>query len=276
MPFTPTDTWRLLLTPPADGATNMAIDEAVLDAVGEGISAPTLRLYAWEPACLSVGYAQPLDQVDRARLALRGWGLVRRPTGGRAILHADELTYSVIAPASHPIVAGGVLPSYRRLSAALSASLKEMGLVVETHPEANPGDAERSNPICFVVPSAYELTVGGKKLVGSAQVRRRASVLQHGSLPLAGDLTRILDGLHFDTPGERAAAVPRMIESAATVESLTGRLVTWERAAECWINGFKEALDLAFRLDGLTLPEARRVKELRSDRYLNPSWTERV
>ena len=276
MPFTPTDTWRLLLTPPADGATNMAIDEAVLDAVGEGLSAPTLRLYAWEPACLSVGYAQPLDQVDRARLAQRGWGLVRRPTGGRAILHADELTYSVIAPASHPIVAGGVLPSYRRLSTALSASLKEMGLLVETHPEANPGDAERSNPICFEVPSAYELTVGGKKLVGSAQVRRRASVLQHGSLPLAGDLTRILDGLHFDTPGERAAVMPRMIERAATVESLTGRLVTWERAAECWINGFKEALDLAFRLDVLTLPEARRMKELRSDRYQNPSWTERV
>jgi lipoate-protein ligase A len=276
MPSTPKDTWRLLLTPPADGATNMAIDEAVLDGVGEGLSAPTLRLYAWEPACLSVGYAQPLDQVDRARLAQRGWGLVRRPTGGRAILHADELTYSVIAPASHPIVTGGVLPSYRRLSAALSASLKEMGLVVETHPEANPGDGERSNPICFEVPSAYELTVGGKKLVGSAQVRRRASVLQHGSLPLAGDLTRILDGLQFDTPGERAAAVPRMNERAATVESLTGRLVPWERAAECWIKGFKEALDIAFRLDGLTPPEARRVIELRSDRYMNPSWTERV
>ncbi len=276
MPPTPKDTWRLLLTPPADGATNMAIDEAVLEAVGEGLSAPTLRLYAWEPACLSLGYAQPLDQVDRARLIQRGWGLVRRPTGGRAILHIDELTYSVIAPASHPIVAGGVLPSYRRLSSALSASLKRMGIAVETHPETSLGDAERSNPICFEVPSAYELTVAGKKLVGSAQVRRRACVLQHGSLPLAGDITRILDSLHFDTPGERAAAAPRMLERAATVESLTGRPVTWERAAECWVEGFREALGLELRQDGLTAAEAHRLEVLRPERYLNPSWTERV
>ncbi len=91
------DIWRLLITPPAHGAWNMAVDEAILEAMGSGKSLPTLRLYAWEPACLSLGYAQPLTDVDMPRLQARGWEMVRRPTGGRAVLHTDELTYSVIA-----------------------------------------------------------------------------------------------------------------------------------------------------------------------------------
>jgi lipoate-protein ligase A len=96
------DSWRLLVTPPARGAWNMAVDEAILEAVGRGASLPTLRLYAWEPACLSLGYAQPIGDVDQPRLRARGWDLVRRPTGGRAVLHTDELTYSVIAPPGEP------------------------------------------------------------------------------------------------------------------------------------------------------------------------------
>src|SRR5690606_14878512 len=110
--------WRLIRTQPAAGAWNMAVDEAVLEAVGQGDVLPTLRLYAWNPPCLSLGFAQPVQDVDRAALARLGWELVRRPTGGRAILHTDELTYSVIAPLDEPRVAGSVLESYRRLSQA--------------------------------------------------------------------------------------------------------------------------------------------------------------
>lgn len=254
----------------------MAIDEALLEAVGEGLSAPTLRLYRWEPACLSLGYAQSIGQVDRARLHRHGWDLVRRPTGGRAILHVDELTYSVVAPASHEVVAGGVLPSYQRLSTALSAALLRMGLRVETHPASNLGDTARANPVCFEVPSAYELTVDGKKLVGSAQVRRRAGVLQHGSLPLCGDISRILDGLRFEQEEERSGAAHRLFERAATVESLLGEAATWERAAECWILGFQDALGLGLQQESLSDAEARRATQLSVERYRNPSWTERV
>jgi lipoate-protein ligase A len=99
-----TDTWRCLFTPPARGAWNMAVDEAILETAGRGESLPTLRLYAWEPACLSLGYAQSCQDVDRARLQERGWEVVRRATGGRAILHVDELTYSVTAPPNEPRV----------------------------------------------------------------------------------------------------------------------------------------------------------------------------
>ena len=103
--------WRLLITSPASGAWNMAVDEALLEAVGSNQSLPCLRLYAWEPPCLSIGYAQPFADIDRSRLADFGWDWVRRPTGGRAILHADELTYSVIAPLDEPRVSGSVLES---------------------------------------------------------------------------------------------------------------------------------------------------------------------
>ena len=91
-------TWRLLLSEPLSGPENMALDEALLENVGRGMAAPTLRLYAWRPPCLSLGYAQPVGDVDQTALAEHQWDVVRRPTGGRAILHTDELTYAVIAP----------------------------------------------------------------------------------------------------------------------------------------------------------------------------------
>src|SRR5579859_7797477 len=101
--------WRLIVDSPCDGPTNMAIDEAILEAVGRGDSLPTLRLFAWEPACLSLGYAQPAADVDRDRLTARGWDVVRRMTGGRAILHTDELTYGVALPHDHLLVMGTIL-----------------------------------------------------------------------------------------------------------------------------------------------------------------------
>src|SRR5258707_11959212 len=111
--------WRLIIDAACDGPTNMAIDEAILEAVGQGNSAPTLRLYRWNPPCLSLGYAQPIEDADLERIQARGWQVVRRLTGGRAILHTDELTYSVALPLDHPLVAGTILDSYRRLSSAL-------------------------------------------------------------------------------------------------------------------------------------------------------------
>jgi len=105
-------TWRLLRTAPTSGAWNMAVDEAILEAVGREAVPATLRLYSWQPACLSLGYAQPSEDVDQEALRKRGWELVRRPTGGKAILHTDEITYSVIGPEYDERLSGGVLESY--------------------------------------------------------------------------------------------------------------------------------------------------------------------
>jgi lipoate-protein ligase A len=174
--------WRLMLDPPSDGARNMAVDEALLEETAAGRSLPTLRLYAWDPPTLSLGFAQPAADCDREALKRLGWGLVRRPTGGRAILHTDELTYSITAPESHPLMQGGVLESYRRLSLGLLAGLRLLGVDVQ----ADPGQRGRAagNPVCFEIPSQYEISAGGRKLIGSAQARRLGGVLQHGAFPL--------------------------------------------------------------------------------------------
>lgn len=254
----------------------MALDEAILESVAAGQAPPTLRMFAWEPPCLSLGYAQPATQVDPHRLRSMRWDLVRRPTGGRAILHVDELTYSVAAPAAEPAVSGGVLPSYRRLSEGLVAGLRLLGLEVETHPEAAATDLERANPVCFEVPSPYEITVRGKKLVGSAQLRRRGGVLQHGSLPLGGDIARVCQALVVEDEEARLQAAQRMRGRAATVEDLLGVPVAWSRAADCLVAGFSQALSLTLEPGMPTDRETARAQALARDRYLDPRWTERV
>ncbi len=164
----------------------------------QNVSALPLRLFAWEPPCLSLGYAQNRDDVDDDELLRNGWELVRRPTGGRAILHTDELTYSIAAASDEPRVLGSVLESYCRLSKALLKALRKLGIEASAH-EIEPGKKIKplAGPVCFEEPSNYEITWNSKKLIGSAQARRINGVLQHGSLPLYGNLERIVMGLYF-------------------------------------------------------------------------------
>lgn len=265
------DTWRLLITPPAHGAWNMAVDEFILEAMGTGAALPTLRLYSWEPACLSLGYAQPLTDVDLPRLVGHGWEVVRRPTGGRAVLHTNELTYSVIAPPNEPHVAGTVLELYRRLAQALVQALNLLSLPVEINENSSAVRSVNPNPVCFEVPSTYEITVGGKKLIGSAQARRKEGVLQHGSLPLSGDLTRILQVLAFSDEASRARAAERLLSRATTVKSALARQVLWDEAAQAFIRAFKSELALDLQPGSLSEQENERAKELVQVKYGHPS-----
>ncbi len=268
--------WRVLRTPPATGAWNMAVDQAVLEAVGNGEAAPTLRLYAWDPPCLSLGFAQPATDVDREALSRLSWQMVRRPTGGRAILHTDELTYSVIAPHHEPRLAGGVLKSYFRLSQALLLALERLGLPAQADNEyAPPQEAPAGGPVCFEVPSNYEITVAGKKLVGSAQARRKEGVLQHGSLPLYGDLTRIVQALVYPDDAARSRAAERLLAHAVTVEML-GKKITWEEGADAFTSAFRDALNLHLVEGNLTGQEMLRAQELVEQKYAHPSWTLRL
>jgi lipoyl(octanoyl) transferase len=271
----PTKPWRLMITPSARGAWNMAVDEAILEQAAHGESLPTLRLYAWDPPCLSLGHAQPFADVDMARLKERDWDVVRRATGGRAILHTDELTYSVIGSAEEPLVAGGVLASYNRIAQALLLAVKDLGLPVEMK-EGESGDHLSPNPVCFEVPSTYEITVAGKKLIGSAQARKKEGVLQHGSLPLTGDLTRICQALVFANESARQEAASRLSARATTVESALGGAVTWDSAAAALIQAFETQLGLCFERGELSEYESRRAEELIREKYDHPSWTERV
>ncbi|MCE9644726.1 MAG: lipoate--protein ligase family protein [Chloroflexi bacterium] len=273
-----TQSWRLLHTPPARGAWNMAVDESILEHIHRGDSQPTLRLYAWEPACLSLGHAQSFSDVDMERVKARGWEVVRRVTGGRAILHSDELTYSVTGSAEEPVLAGGVLESYNRIAQALLFALHDLGLPVEMK-ERVPSDepaTQNLNPVCFEVPSTYEITVNEKKLIGSAQARRKEGVLQHGSLPLTGDLARICQALVFRDEAAREHAAQRLLARATTIESILGMATDWETAAQAFVRGFEAQLEIHFQRGELSRSESERAEELVKEKYASPAWTERV
>lgn len=267
--------WRLLRHGAATGAENMAVDEAISQGIAEGVSPPTLRFYAWNPPCVSLGRNQQAAGVDRDACAALGYDLVRRPTGGRAILHTDELTYSIVAAPDHPLMAGLVLDAYLRISHGLVAGLRRLGIVAEEAPGSNRAGPDVS-AACFEVPSAYEITAGGRKILGSAQARRAKSVLQHGSLPLVGDVARVVDCLAFADEAAREALRRSLTEHATTVEQVTGRQVTYETAMDALAAGMTEALGLDLVPGELTDLERAWTAELLRDKYCHDSWTLRV
>jgi lipoate-protein ligase A len=192
--------------------------------------------------------------------------LVRRPTGGKAILHVDELTYSVVAPQDEPRVSGSVVESYRRLSTGLVAGLEMLG-VVDPQAERRAEDRTATGPVCFEAPSHYEITFGGRKLVGSAQMRSDGVVLQHGTVPLHGDIARICAVLSDRPDPERVHA------RATTVEEALGRRVTWDEALEAMVLGFSRALQVGLNPGVLTESERRCAEDLRTSKYAADEWT---
>jgi len=271
--------WRVIFDKPIDGAMNMAIDEAILESVTSSSAPATLRLYAWEPPCVSLGYAQPVSDVSIVEITNRGYDLVRRPTGGRAILHTDELTYSVNGPQDEPRLAGGVLTSYNVLAKALLYALQSLGIPaisVEKSPEETRFKGDKKNPVCFEVPSSYEITVDGKKLIGSAQARRKGGVMQHGTLPLEGDLTRLIQVINFPDRESRDAAAVRLLEKAATVRDVSKKPVSWDKASRAFADAFSEVLNLNLVADNITASEMERAEELYREKYSNQMWINRV
>lgn len=252
------------------------MDESILEHIHRRESLPTLRLYAWDPPCLSLGHAQPFADVDMERVKAHGWEVVRRVTGGRAILHTDELTYSVTGSAEEPVLAGGVLESYNRLAQSLLFAIRELGLPVEMKEHITEPAALNLNPVCFEVPSTYEITVEGKKLIGSAQARKKHGILQHGSLPLTGDLTRICEALVFKDESARKNAAQRLLARATTVQSVTGVETDWETAAQAFVKGFEAQLGIRFERQQLSQSESERAEELVNQKYANSTWMERI
>jgi lipoate-protein ligase A len=257
----------------------MAVDEAIVRAVTAGLVPPTLRLYDWEPPCVSIGRGQAGDEVDFDACSRDGVHIVRRPTGGRAILHTDELTYSVVAPVSEPRVARDIVTSYRRLSRALLTALRHLGADVASRPRENisshtlrlESGPEVTNAVCFEVPSHYELTTaGGRKLLGSAQMRTQHSILQHGTLPLAGDIARICRYLTNAPDPERVRA------RASTLETELCRPVSWNEAAEAMILGFGTALNLELTPSALIPEEQHWLADLRDAKHGSDIWVGRV
>jgi lipoate-protein ligase A len=251
--------WRLLVTPPAGGAENMALDEALMDrarASGEW----TLRVYSWRIPTISLGRNQSArGRYDLDRIAARGLVVVRRPTGGRAILHDREITYSVTAPVAD---AGDLAESYQRINALLLRGLASIGVAATAAAPASRASAPGMAP-CFDEPAAGELIVGGRKLAGSAQWRSDGALLQHGSILVADDQTALADF----TLGET-----RAIPAPATLAETLGRIPSVDEVADALALAVRAMEDPDATILSLDEPLRARAASL-VVRYLDDGWT---
>ena len=260
--------WRYLGFATADAATNMALDEATLEAHLAGIVPPTLRLYGFEPGALSFGRAQDLPEALRNRAQAMGLDVVRRPTGGRAVLHVKDLTYAFVGTSKHGQKYGfleeSVSGSYRQICRGLQNAFELLGLRLEPGRAAAP---YRHRHDCFLATTGSDLQINGRKMVGSAQLRRRWAVLQHGSILLAQD-----ESLAVELYGAAASEnhhQPRHVN----LFDILGAAVCPDKLHEAIRLGFQSAFQVEFQPGGLTafeieladrlLRSYRRLDELR-------------
>jgi lipoyl(octanoyl) transferase len=259
--------FRLLVTEPLDGAFNMALDEALLLGRLANGAPPTLRFFAWRPPTISLGYGQPLDhRIDGAAASALGIGLVRRPTGGSAILHEGpdlELTYSVVACAGDFDGAADLLETYRWIGAALAAGIRRLGAPVEMVP-VQPSDRTAMPTFCFARTGSYELEIAGLKVVGSAQRRQGAGFLQHGAVMLGAAPER----LRAVFPTERDP-----LAGMTTLEAVLRRRPSFDETMTALAEGFREANRLELTPGGLGPDELERAESLVREKYSTERWT---
>ncbi|MBC8145083.1 MAG: lipoate--protein ligase family protein [bacterium] len=243
------DSWLLALEPLLDGNTNMQRDEAMADACRiDGI--PRLRLYSWSPWTLSLGHNQSDAEIDREALAASGYDVVRRPTGGRAVFHAEELTYAVAMPAS----GAGVHETYARISDAIRRGLKTLGArdleFARAQPDFRAHYESDDSSSCFSASALNELTWRGRKLLGSAQRRYGAVLLQHGSLLIGDAHLQIVDFLHAAASPERRDAVKRRLEerTATLANVFDGVAPRFDELALAIANGFAETFEVTMEI----------------------------
>ncbi|MCR4397415.1 MAG: lipoate--protein ligase family protein [Firmicutes bacterium] len=263
--------WRLIIDGGARGAWNMAVDEAILLSHARGDTPPTLRLYEWRPPAVSVGYFQDMaGQIDLEACVRLGVEWVRRPTGGRAVLHEDEVTYSVTA--SERILGGSVLETYLELSKGLVEGLRLLGAQAEVAPGGPSGDARSA--ACFDAPSWYEIVCGGRKVVGSAQTRHSGVMLQHGSIPLRFDVSRAVAVLQVGSDRARQRLAASLGRKAAGLEEVLGRRVGALEVKRALAEGYSRALGWSFEIGGLTPAEREEAARLEKEKYGSPTWNE--
>ncbi|MDW7673613.1 MAG: biotin/lipoate A/B protein ligase family protein [Bacillota bacterium] len=263
--------WRIIDTGFNDGYYNMAVDEALLHSVTSSESEPVIRFYGWQPAAISIGYFQKLeDEIDIAGCAKRGIDVVRRLTGGRAVLHHQEITYSIIAPENNPAVSGSIVQSYLKISQGLLYGLKSLGIPVELVPHGVKPTGD-STAACFEAPSWYELAVEGKKLVGSAQTRKNGSLLQHGSILIDLDIDLLADTITFKSQQAKERFIKSFSLKATSIHQVMKRVYNYNELRDTLTAGFQKALDISLEQSSLTDREAGLISKL-DHKYKSSQW----
>ena len=267
--------WRLLDSGPADGFINMAVDEAILELHTVQGSSPTLRFYTWSPPAVSLGYGQAVgSDIDLARCRAFGIDVVRRPTGGRAVLHEHEVTYSLVIRADDHRVAQGVLAPYLLVSQALIRGLSHLGISAELLPprRANMAPTQQTVPVCFSTLSSYEIAVHGRKIVGSAQRRTHGVIMQHGSVPLSWDWHTMRAVFGRELSGGQSKSQEHYARMTSLQEA-GGRVYKYPEVVAALVRGIAETWEVEFFRGQLTTAETQLSAQLRDEKYRTDSWT---
>ena len=271
-----TETWNFINTGSHDPYYNMAMDEALLNFVSRGEIDPVIRFYTWNPATLSIGYFQRLQkEIDIDKVKEKGYGLVRRQTGGRGVLHDKELTYSVIVPESHPNMPSTVTEAYKIISQGLLEGFKNLGF--ETYFAIPRSKEERDklkqprSSVCFDAPSWYELVVEGRKIAGSAQTRQKGVILQHGSILQDIDIDDLFDMFIFKNERLKAKMKENFVQKAVAINDISNQHITLNEMENAFKSGFKKGLNIDFKPLELTEKQKEEVQEL-EEKYRSEAW----
>lgn len=238
---------------------------------------PTIRFYGWEPATLSIGYFQRVaKEIRMEAVREKQLGFVRRPTGGRGVLHEHELTYSVIVSEAHPAMPKTVTEAYRVISTGLLEGFKALGLnayfaVPDSEKEREALKKPRS-AVCFDAPSYYELVVEGKKIAGSAQTRQKGVILQHGSILLDIDEEKLFDLFQYRSDRLRERMQRAFSQKAVAINALRKEPVTLDEASRAFKQGFEKGLGIQLVPYQLSESEEKEVQLLAKSRYESDEW----
>ncbi len=262
--------FRLITSEPQNGFMNMAIDEAIAIACEKGIAPPTLRLYAWKPPCISVGYFQNADEViDISECKRQNIDIVRRLTGGKAVLHNKELTYSIISPSKNQIFSNGIKGSYKLIADCLLHGIKNLGISAEITDKPSKKENGFS---CFLDTSFYEISVKDKKLIGSAQKRWRNLFLQHGSIIISPAYIQLAGLLKFNNEVERMGFINLHEKKSTSIEEETKMGSDIFEIKSSIKKGFEEKTGIRLIEDRLTVFEEKEAERLLKEKYGKESW----
>jgi len=267
------ETWGLLDSGHCDAATNMAIDEALLTWHSEGKIPPTIRFYGWEKPSLSVGQFQKSDKtIDFSGVEKYHCDFVRRLTGGSAVLHDDELTYSIIVSENHPKIPTTVNKAYYILSQGLLEGYRMLGIDASL---AEPKQSRSSrSAVCFETSAIYEMMVDGKKISGNAQTRMKGVLLQHGSIPLSFNAEMLFDLFYFSNDNIRNKQRLKFIDKAISINDIMNTKQTYETILPAFLKGFQNSLHI--KTEEMTLDKAQWdfIKYLRETKYASDAWNQ--
>ncbi|WP_156290388.1 lipoate--protein ligase family protein [Oceanobacillus salinisoli] len=250
----------------------MALDESLLNWHSEGKIPPTLRFYGWSTPTLSVGQFQKVQKsINFDAVHNYNCEFVRRLTGGSAVLHDNELTYSIVVSEDHPAIPASIREAYYILSKGLFEGFKNLGITVDyATPERS--EAKERTAVCFEKAAFYEMMVDGKKLSGNAQTRKKGVLLQHGSIPMSMNTEMLYDLFRFPSEKIKQRKRNAFQNKATTIDQLTNHSHSFSMMKDAFYQGFKKGLNITLHPFELTKQQWEEVHHLANTKYSSKEW----